>query len=141
MSHKDPKLAPLIQPFYGQTRDPHYLAFFGCFNRQLFFEAHEVLEILWLGKRGHPDGRFYQGLIQLAGAFVHLQKQRLPPAAALFRLARQNLALYPSSYQGVDLAALAQLMDDWLARTTVATSASNPLSNGAPYLPPPTQPS
>ncbi len=63
-----------------------------------------MLEHLWLEAR---DGNhaFYKGLIQLAGAFVHLQKQfqrphhpkdgnRARPAVRLFLLAARNLAPY-----------------------------------------------
>ena len=28
--------------------DRRYLGYFDCFNRQHYFEAHEVLEALWL---------------------------------------------------------------------------------------------
>jgi len=28
----------------GDVGDPRYLSYFECFNRQHFFEAHEVLE-------------------------------------------------------------------------------------------------
>ena len=80
----------MIQDLQGGELDPHYAGFFECFNQQLFYEAHDVLEELWLPRRREPDGLFYKGLIQLAGAFVHLQKDRLSPAAALFRLARQT---------------------------------------------------
>ena len=74
-----------------QDYDPRYLKYFECFNQQRFFEAHDVLEALWLPQRQGPNGSFYKGLIQLAGAFVHWQKQRPGPAVALFKLARTYL--------------------------------------------------
>ena len=78
-------------------RHPYYLAFFRCWNEQRYYEAHDVLEQLWL-KTKSPDADYFKGLIQAAGAFVHLQKRfehplhakhsrRLPPAVRLFRLA------------------------------------------------------
>ena len=42
---------------------------------------------------------FYKGLIQFAGAFVHLQKDRLRPAAALFKLSRSYLEKYPIHHE------------------------------------------
>lgn len=85
--------------------DPFYLAYFECFNKGLYYEAHDVLEQLWLPEKGKvgENEKFFKGLIQLAGAFVHLRKQyerplhpkdgrRLRPAARLFRLAMANLA-------------------------------------------------
>src|SRR4051812_36290791 len=103
MSSKTPKIAAMIGAFQGQAFDAHYLAYFDCFNRRLFYEAHDVLEEIWLPQKKGQNGAFYKGLIQLAGAFVHLQKERLPPAAALFKLARTNLRQYPPIHEGLDV--------------------------------------
>ena len=94
--------------------DPCYQGYFRCFNEGRYSEAHDVLEHLWLqGGRTDPDHAFYKGLIQVAGAFVHLRKQhehpahakhgrRLRPAARLFALAAANLAAYgPRPVRGV----------------------------------------
>src|SRR5512138_3218123 len=99
MSRKSEKIAALIESCRGQQQHPNYLGYFECFNRGLYFEAHDVLEELWLQDRGGANDSFYKGLIQLAGAFVHLQKQRLQPAAALFRLAEANLQKYPREHE------------------------------------------
>ena len=90
------------------------LGYFECFNQQLFYEAHDVLEELWLPERGKPHDLFYKGLIQLAGAFVHLQKERLGPSAALFRLARTNIAKFPAHYEHLDTRKVLHLIEDWL---------------------------
>lgn len=103
----------MIESFQGQELAAHYLGYFDCFNRQLFYEAHDVLEDLWLADKYGPNGNFYKGLIQLAGAFVHLQKNRLRPSAALFKLARTNLEKYPSPHEKLNLAAVQQLMAGW----------------------------
>jgi predicted metal-dependent hydrolase len=116
MSHKSGKIAALIQSRRGQDLDPHYLGFFDCFNQGLFFEAHEVLEEIWLPERGRELDRFYKGLIQLAGAFVHLQKGRPQPSMALLRLARTNLQQYPSPYERLDVNAVLALIDAWIER-------------------------
>lgn len=114
MSRKSKEIAARITPFQGQELDAHYAGYFDCFNRQLFYEAHDVLEELWLGDRHGPAGNFYKGLIQLAGAFVHIQKNRRGPAAALFRLARANLESYPTPYQQLDLQAVLGIVEAWL---------------------------
>ena len=114
MSHKSPKIAALLSSLPdGGPFDRHYLGFFQCFNEQLFFEAHEVLEELWLPQRGGPRDLFYKGLIQLAGAFVHVQKRRRQPALALFGLARQNLKRFPNIYENLDLSVVLVLIDRW----------------------------
>ena len=86
--------------------NPCYQGYFRCFNDGLYYEAHDVLEHLWLGNgRDDANHAFYKGLIQVAGAFVHLRKQyehpahakhgrRLRPAVRLFALAQANLTPY-----------------------------------------------
>src|SRR5947208_16151757 len=71
------------------AKHPFYRAFLHCWNERLYYEAHDVLEQLWLKtKSSHAD--YFKGLIQAAGAFVNLQKtvehpsqqkhiKRLPP--------------------------------------------------------------
>jgi predicted metal-dependent hydrolase len=110
MSHKSPKIDALLAGFAELPGfDRHYAGFFRCFNAQLYYEAHDVLEEVWLPIRGRPQARFYQGLIQMAGGFVHLQKQRLGPAARLFALALANFEDYPARHAGIDLDAIRQI--------------------------------
>ena len=122
----------MIESFQGREYDAHYLGFFDCFNRQWFYEAHEVLEDLWLADKQGPNGDFYKGLIQLAGAFVHLQKNRLRPAAALFELTRANLAKYPVEHAGLALASIAGVIAEWLAALEAGGFAVNPLTTTPP---------
>jgi predicted metal-dependent hydrolase len=120
MSTKSAKVAALGAQFRGRDLDPHYLGYFECFNRQLFYEAHEVLEELWLGQRQGPNALFYKGLIQLAGAFVHLQKSRPQPAAALFRLAQANLQKYPGVHERLDVEGTLRMIAEWLSKLELA---------------------
>jgi predicted metal-dependent hydrolase len=120
---------------HARHYDPHYVNYFECFNRQRFFEAHEVLEALWLPQRQGPNGLFYKGLIQLAGAFVHLQKHRLGPAVALFELARANLQKYPAKHEGLAVDGVLAMIEDWLRKAKSADLAANPFTPaGAPQL-------
>jgi hypothetical protein len=94
--------APVVQSPGEIAQHPCYVGFFQCWNEQRYYEAHDVLEHLWL-RTETDDADFFKGLIQAAGGFVHLQKQharpthpkdgrRLYPAVRLFRLAAKNLA-------------------------------------------------
>jgi predicted metal-dependent hydrolase len=127
VSRKSDKIAERIAAFQGGERDAHYLGFFACFNQQMFYEAHDVLEELWLADRQGTNGDFYKGLIQLAGAFVHLQKDRLRPAAALFKLAQANLGKYPARHEHLDVAAVRALIGRWLDWLEAGKFARNPL--------------
>jgi predicted metal-dependent hydrolase len=132
MSKKSGKIAERIAAFQGRTLSAYYLGYFDCFNRQEFYEAHDVLEELWLADRRGPDGDFFKGLIQLAGAFVHLQKERLRPSAALFKLARTNLTKYPAIHWQLDLTAVLTLIESWLAWLEGRDFDHNPLRNQPP---------
>ena len=110
-----------VSPDQGDLeRHPYYRAFFRCWNEQRYYEAHDVLEQLWLHTKS-SDSDFFKGLIQAAGAFVHLQKhvefpshpkhsRRLSPAVRLFQLAEKNLASFAPRHHGLDVTALCQLL-------------------------------
>ncbi len=137
MSKKSGKIAALIEACRGQDRDQHYLGYFECFNRGLFYEAHDVLEELWLEDRHGPDGNFHKALIQFAGAFVHLQKDcerypRLRPAAALFRLAHGYLEPYAPFHAGLDVSRVRRLAAEWQEALAEVGYARNPLLSRLP---------
>src|SRR5215469_665742 len=117
---------------------PYYLAFFRCWNEQEYYEAHDVLEQLWLDTKS-LDSNFFKGLIQAAGAFVHLQKhfqhpshakhgKRLPPAVRLFRLAQKNLANFAPWHYALDVAALCQLLSRYADEIVGSDYTVNPWS-------------
>lgn len=140
MSKKSAKIAALIESCQGRALDAHYLGYFECFNQGLFYEAHDVLEELWLADRNGADGDFFKGLIQFAGGFVHLQKHsatrpRLRPAAALLKLARVNLAKYPVHHQHLDVRGVIAVIDRWLEELEAGGFMRNPLlARAAPHL-------
>jgi hypothetical protein len=110
----------------SDARD-YYAAFFRLWNEQRYYDAHDVLEQLWLKEENAETARFFQALIQAAGAFVHLQKnfeqpthakhgKRLRPATRLFALALGNLEGLPDEFRGLNLvtfrALLARVRDE-----------------------------
>jgi predicted metal-dependent hydrolase len=126
-------------------KHPFYRAFFQCWNAQRYYDAHDVLEQLWL-KTDSGDADFFKGLIQAAGAFVHLQKRfehpthakhsrRLAPAVRLFRLAEKNLSSFGPRHHGLDVAALCQILDAYADRIIASEYKTNPWSpETAPML-------
>ncbi len=119
----------------GDGINPYYLGFIERFNNGEFYEAHDVLEQLWLADRQGPNGAFYKGLIQLAGAFVHLQKGRLRPSSALFKLANANLVQYRGTHEKLDISTVRALIESWDGRLRVGDFQVNPLPTGpAPRL-------
>jgi len=126
-------------PLPGATvNHPFYRSFFRCWNEQLYYEAHDVLEQLWLNTDTEDDN-FFKGLIQAAGAFVHLQKnfeqplhpkhgRRLQPAVRLFRLAEKNLSVFAPRHHGLDVAMLCQLLRTQADRIIDSDYTFNPWS-------------
>jgi predicted metal-dependent hydrolase len=92
------------------------------FNHGHFFECHDTLEELWSGVRG-PGRDFFQGLIQVAVAFYHLDGGNLPGADSMFARALTRLAAYPDRYFGFDLAAQRAEIERWRARIAHGTLA------------------
>lgn len=126
---KHERIQEFTRQFEGQGVDPRYAGYFALFNEQKFYEAHDVLEDLWLSDKHGADGNFYKGLIQLAGAFVHLQKERLRPSAALFKLARTNLEKYPPRHHHLAVEEVRKLMGKWLSALESGRFEKNPLKN------------
>src|SRR6476619_4002696 len=128
---KGERISRMVAELVGETASassgevvnhPFYRAYFRCWNDQRYYEAHDVLEQVWLNKDSADDD-FFKGLIQAAGAFVHLQKnfehpehpkhsRRLRPAVRLFQLAEKNLARFAPLYHGLDVAGLLRILQD-----------------------------
>lgn len=100
--------------------DPHLVGYLRCFNAQQFYEAHDVLEALWLKDRTGPDGDFFKGLIQFAGGFVHLQKKRQRPAKVLFLRCTTYLCKYPSPFYALDVEGIIRLAKRWATAAEAA---------------------
>ncbi len=117
---------------------PCYAGYFVCFNRGEYYEAHDVLEHLWL-QCANENEAFYKGLIQLAGGFVHLRKQylrpdhpkdgrRLAPASRLFDLAAGNLSPFAPVHLRLDVSAVLALANETSAHLRRSDFTLNPWS-------------
>jgi hypothetical protein len=84
------------------TVDSHLVKFVEHFNRREYFEAHDVLEQLWLITRGERRD-FYKGLIQTAVALLKLQQGKAAPASTLARRAASHLPKYGPVCEGIDV--------------------------------------
>ena len=109
---KHDKIAARVAGWDRRTAwHPCYMEYFRLFNTQAYYEAHDMLEHIWLGSEGERY-LFYKALIQFAGGFVHLQHhhrepehrihgRRLRPAARLFRRSAELLGGVPADYEGI----------------------------------------
>jgi hypothetical protein len=127
------------------ARHPCYRGFFRCWNEQRYYEAHDVLEHLWL-ETTSEDADYFKGLIQAAGGFVHLQHhyrepthrvhgRRLGPAVRLFRLAEKNLTPFAPYRHNFEVAALLALVRQNIEAIVASDFTRNPWSpRNAPKL-------
>jgi len=134
-----------LESSLGGQYHPCYVGYFECFNVGDYYEAHDVLEQLWLQCRD-ADRLFYQALIQLAGAFVHLKKQRerpwhptdglrLRPAVRLFLLAEKNLTPYGPFHLALDIEPTLRLCRELRGQIERSGFEINPWSPGeGPFL-------
>ncbi|MER3522909.1 MAG: DUF309 domain-containing protein [Ignavibacteria bacterium] len=101
------------------------------FNRQYFFEAHDLWEKLWNETSGE-DRLFYQALIQTAVGFHHLTNGNAKGACSQFGKALRKLDRYVPCYQGIDTARLVEHIRSSLLvaeeMRTTGTLQSNVLS-------------
>jgi Domain of unknown function (DUF309) len=131
----------------GAGEGDYYAAFFRLWNERRYYEAHDVLEQLWLREKNTETARFFQALIQAAGAFVHLQKnfeqpthpkhsQRLRPATRLFALALRGLEGLPDEFWGLDLVSFRALLTNVREKIIAGNFQTNPwMPEKAPQIP------
>jgi uncharacterized protein len=107
---------PMVSPRRADVADYHplYLRGIEYFNRQEYFQSHEVWEALWGTEEGQARD-FYKGLIQAAVALHHLARGNEIGAQRLLERCRQCLARYRPKYLGLDLEVLLAQIDRCVA--------------------------
>jgi predicted metal-dependent hydrolase len=75
------------------------------FNRGWYFESHETLEDLWM-VTPWPERQFFQGVIQLAAAFVHFARREYAGIFKLLDAAAEKLREFEPAQFGVDITLL-----------------------------------
>ena len=91
----------------------------GLFNAGRYFEAHEVLERLWLAADS-LDREFYQGVLQVAVGLHHEERANRKGADSMLAKGTSRLAPLAPSHLGVDVA---RLLDDVRAFQAAASEA------------------
>jgi thioredoxin-like negative regulator of GroEL len=79
------------------------------YEEERFWEVHESLEQLWRKAEG-GEKRLLQGLILIAAANVHLQKNRREAADRIFK--RGLPLLQADNFRGIDISALRQQLNE-----------------------------
>jgi predicted metal-dependent hydrolase len=92
---------------YLESLTPEALLQLGIdlYNAGHFWNAHEAWEQVWMDCDGALRA-FYQGLIQVTAAFVHVTRNEYPGAMRLLDAGIEKLERYPATYLGVRLGPL-----------------------------------
>ena len=80
------------------------------FNQERYWESHEALESAWKMASG-DEREILQGLILIAAALVHWQKNEKEVTLSVIKRARDKLESHRTEYCGVDLAKLTRRLD------------------------------
>lgn len=99
-----PNQALLTEPEL-HARLGEFLAAVDQFNHRWYFESHETLEDLWM-VTPLPERTFFQGIIQLAAAFVHLVRREYAGILKLLDAAIEKVTEFVPEQFGIDTAAL-----------------------------------
>jgi predicted metal-dependent hydrolase len=96
---------PLLTPEQLHARLDEFERAVDEFNHGWYFESHETLEDLWM-VTPWPERQFFQGIIQLAAAFVHYARREYAGIFKLLDAASDKLREFEPEQFGVDVTSL-----------------------------------
>ncbi len=82
---------------------------FALFNEERYWESHEALEQAWRRLSG-PEKEILQGIILIAAALVHLQKNEVDVTLSVMRRAYDKLNPHDGEHFGLDISNLKRLV-------------------------------
>ena len=91
------------EQFAGMSGEELLRAGIELYNGGSYFEAHEAWEEVWLDAE-NSEREFYQGLIQITAAFVHVTRNEYPGSVRLLDAGISKLARYGARKEGIELA-------------------------------------
>ena len=81
------------------------------FNDEKYWQAHEVLEYVWKNESG-IEKDILNGIILVAAAFVHDEKDEPDVCIAILQRARKKLGRASGTYYGIDLSRIADRISE-----------------------------
>jgi predicted metal-dependent hydrolase len=96
------KNAALLTPQEVTGRLDEFYRAIDEFNAGWYFESHETLEDLWM-VTPYPERQFFQGVIQLAAAFVHFARREYAGIFKLLDASEEKLREFAPEMFGVDV--------------------------------------
>jgi predicted metal-dependent hydrolase len=99
---ESPENASVRPDFCEGALHPQAVLGFELFNHGRFFESHEALETAWREEPG-PVREMYRGILQVAVAYLHIERKNYIGAIKMFRRCHPWLDPLPASCRGVNL--------------------------------------
>ena len=87
------------------------------FNREEFYECHEVIEGLWLATQDEYKD-LYKGIIQAAVSLHHLKRGNVRGARKLYHTSKKYLKGYQPRVLGLDIKKLTQNLEECFERNS-----------------------
>jgi hypothetical protein len=81
------------------------------FNDERYWEAHEVLEYVWKNASG-VEREILNGIILVAAAFVHDEKDEPDVCISILRRARKKLDPVSGNYHGININRIADMISE-----------------------------
>lgn len=98
--------------------EDHYNEALKLFNDERFWEVHEVLENVWRRLQGE-EKRIVHGIILLAAAMVHAQKERKEVALSLLRRAYEELRPFEINHKGFNIAYIKSKISEMIEKNEI----------------------
>ena len=99
------------------TEKPHPPDFYkglDYFNREYYFECHDVWEEVWGESKGKQK-IFYQALIMVAVSLYHFGNENLAGAISCYQKALNEFRKLPDRFLGLNIRELVAKLDDFYA--------------------------
>jgi hypothetical protein len=81
------------------------------FNDERYWEAHEALEYVWKNAKG-VEREILNGIILVAAAFVHDEKDEPDVCISILRRARKKLDPVSGNYHGININRIADMISE-----------------------------
>jgi predicted metal-dependent hydrolase len=81
------------------------------FNDERYWEAHESLEYVWKNATG-TEKEILNGIILVAAAFVHHEKDELDICVSILHRAKRKLDRTSDEYYGINIAKVVEVISD-----------------------------
>src|SRR5262245_29976740 len=88
------------------------------FNRQFYYECHDVWEEIWREAKG-KEKIFYQALIMVAVSLYHFGNENLEGALSCYRKALNELQKLPDQFLNLNLRELVTNLNEFFAGMSV----------------------